>query len=690
MSNLRAMLEARSVAVVGASARKGSFGDRLVTELARSEARPELHLVNPRYDHIGELPCVASLSEVPDAVDLVCLAVGDAALDEQVSLAAARGDRSALVFGSAAADGQRANLAAIAAGAGMALCGGGCMGFVNRVRGLRAIGYLERSPIAAGPIALVTHSGSAFSALLRADRRLGWTVAVSSGQELVTTTAEYLEYALDLEETKVVGLLIETLRQPARLRAALDRALEQDVPVVALTVGASPGGRAMVAAHSGALAGDDATWEALCDAHGLLRVHDLEEMADTLELLAAGRRARSGGLGLAAVHDSGAERALAVDVADDVGATFAVLAPPTLERLGGFLDPGLEPGNPLDVWGTGTATRELFGNCLVTLAGDTSVGAVALIVDLVPELDGDEAYREALVDAFDATDLPLCLVTNLPGALDRDGAGRLREHGIPVLEGTRSGLSALRHLLDLGAAARRPAEPAVVDEQRRRHWLGRLQSGRPFGAMESFQVLADYGIGAPAMEEVSDRSRALAAGERIGYPLVLKTAEPSIAHKSDVGGVVLGIGGPDALGEAYDDLAGRLGPAALVMASAPPGTELALGVVHDALVGPVVVVGAGGVLVEVMGDRAVGLPPLDHSGALRLLGRLAIRPLLDGVRGSPPADLVAVADAVVACAQLATELGPGLAALDVNPLRCGQAGALALDALVAVEETGSG
>jgi hypothetical protein len=181
------------------------------------------------------------------------------------------------------------------------------MGFVNVTTGLRAIGYIERDELRPGPVAFITHSGSVFSALLRTRRHLGFTMAVSSGQELVTTTASYLDYALGLEQTKVVGLLLETLRQPERLRAALARAAAQDVSVVALTVGRSAEGRAMVAAHSGALAGDDGAWEALFDAYGVIRVGDLDEMADTLELFAAGRRAgpTAGPGGIASVHDSG-------------------------------------------------------------------------------------------------------------------------------------------------------------------------------------------------------------------------------------------------------------------------------------------------------------------------------------------------------------------------------------------------
>jgi acetate---CoA ligase (ADP-forming) len=689
---VRALLEARHVAVVGASPRPGSLGERLLMELERSPSQPTIHLVNPRYDKIGSRACLPSLGEIPEPVDLVALAVGDHALEEQLHLAAGRGDRAAVIYGSAFDDpgpaprqrgARRSRLAAIAEGAGMAVCGAGCMGFVNVARGLRAIGYLEPDPLPAGPIALVTHSGSAFSALLRADRRLGWTIAVSSGQELVTTAADYIDYALDLEETKVIALLLETLRRPEALRAALVRAAEAGVAVVALTVGGSPGGRAMVEAHSGAIAGDDAAWEALCDATGMIRARDLVELADTLELFAAGRRplpvAPERPRGIASVHDSGAERALAVDLAHHLGVPWATLGAATTERLGGLLDNGLEATNPLDVWGTGAATRELFAGALQALADDEAVDAVALCVDLVPELDGDTSYQDAVLDVWGRTAKPMCVLSNLPSAIDRPVARQLRAAGIPVLEGTGSGLAALGHLVALRSS--RPVTPAPIDAVRRRRWGARLERG-PLGGADGMALLAEYGIPVVETRAAADLEGALAAAAAIGYPVVLKTDRQGIAHKSDVGGVIVGIGGPGDLAAGYADLAARLGPAVVIMATAEAGIELALGVVRDPLVGPLVVVGAGGVLIELLADRSVGLPPLDLAAARRLVGRLRVSSLLAGARGAPAADLDAVAAAVVAVGRLALELGDVIEALDVNPLRAGPSGVAALDVLV--------
>ena len=541
-SALTAMLEARSVALVGASARPGSLGTRMIEEVARSPSRPRTYLVNPRYADIGGAPCLPDLAAVPEPVDLALLAVPDHALEQQLSAAARSQARSAVIFGNAfdppGRTGLRSRLAAIAGQAGMAVCGAGCMGFVNIARGLRAIGYVEPDPLPSGPVALVTHSGSVFSALLRTRRGFGFSLAVSSGQELVTTAADYARYALEVAETKVLALVLEAIRDAPGLRAVLAGALAADVPVVLLSVGASQAGQALVSAHSGALAAADGAWEALAGAYGLHRVRDLAELADTLELFAAGRRAGHGTgpeIGIATVHDSGLERAHTADLAAEVGVPFAAITPQTHARLAAVLDPGLAPANPLDVWGTGRGTEPLFAECLSALAADPAVAAVALAVDLVPEFDSDESYPRAALAAAAATAKPVAVLAGLPAAVDQVAAARLRAAGVPVLEGTRTGLLALRHLLDHAVRpASPPAWPPAPDPRR-----GPLPTNGP----ELFDLLREYGIPAVRTGAAASREAALAAADAMGYPVVLKTGEPGIAHKSDVGGVRLGLAG---------------------------------------------------------------------------------------------------------------------------------------------------
>ena len=671
------MLEARTVAVVGASDRPDSLGGRMTTEVLRSPGVGKAWLVNPRHRSVGGHGCLPSLADVPDPVDLVLLGVPDAALADQLRLAATRGDGGAVVFGSAHGLGEEL----VAAAGGLEVCGAGCMGFVNVTRGVRALGYLEPEDLTPGPIALVTHSGSVFSALLRTHRRLEYSLVVSSGQELVTTTADYLAHALEREETRVVGLVQETLRDVPRLRAALAEAADRDIPVVALTVGSSRRGRALVGAHSGALAGSDAAWEALSAAYGIHRCDDLGELVDSLEAFAIGRRVRSRAIdrrtsGIATVHDSGAERVLVADVADRLGVPFADLSEATTARLAALLEPGLEPTNPLDVWGTGAGAEDLFADCLTTLADDDAVDVVALAVDLVPEYDGDDAFPRAIDRLVTHTDKPVAVLTNLSSAVDQPLAADLRRRGVPVLEGTRSGLRALGHLLAGPAPAR--ADVPSVDRARRDRWAARL--GSP--DLDPLALVADYGVPVVPTIGAADPDTAVRAAAQLGYPVVLKTAHPEARHKVDLDGVRLGLADAAAVRAAHADLTARLGDRVTVQPQVPAGVEIALGVHRDPLVGPLVLVAAGGTLVELLDQRAVALPPVDATAARRMVDSLRIADLLDGHRGGPALPVDGVVDALVAVSVLAHELGDHLAAVDVNPLIVHPHGVVAVDALV--------
>ncbi|MGH2656942.1 MAG: acetate--CoA ligase family protein, partial [Actinomycetota bacterium] len=675
---LTAMLEPRAVAVIGASTRPGSPGLQMVHQLRVGGFDGEIYPVNPRYEEVLGLRCYSSVGDLPRAPDLVLLGVPNAALEEQLEAAADAGARGAVIFASAHDDGGEdegpeltERLATVARRAGMVVCGPNCMGFVDVERRLRALAFEEREDLEPGPITWLSHSGSAFSALLHNHRGIRFNLAVSTGQELTTTMADYLDYALDRPTTGVVALFLETVRDPATFHSAIAAAAERDVPVVALKVGREDVTRELVEAHSGALAGDDAAYEALFEAHGVVRVETLDEMADALELFAAGRRAGPGGL--AAIHDSGGERAHLVDEAARVGVPFADISDETRKRLASRLDPGLPAVNPLDAWGTGRDYEAIFADCMRALLDDADTAALAFTVDLSGE-DLEPGYMEVAREVYPATSKPMAVLTNLTSAVAPGAAASLRAVGIPVLEGTATGLLAFRHLFEhRDASSRGPVSPPEpVSDDVRERWRERLASPDPWSEVEALALVADYGIPTVAAASAGSEEEALAGAERIGWPVALKTAEAS--HKSEVDGVRLGIGDQTGVVGAYREVAGRLGPRITVAAMSPPGVELALGVVRDRQFGPLVLVAAGGALIEVLGDRRMALPPIDEPRARSLIDRLAVRPLLDGVRGAPAADLDAVGQALVRLSVLATDLGDLIEALDVNPLVAGPDG----------------
>ncbi len=556
----------------------------------------------------------------------------------------------------------------------MAICGGNCMGFVNVERGLRVTGWEEPAELPSGGIAFISHSGSAFAAFMHNDRDLRFNLLVSSGQEFVTTTSDYLRYALGLPSTKAVGLFIEAIRDPEGFRAAMRVANERDVPVVALKVGREAFTREMVSAHSGALAGEDGAYEALFEADGVHRVESLDEMADTLALFVAGRRAGPGAL--ATAHDSGGERAMMVDAAAAVGVSLATLGPEATGKLEELLDEGLLPINPLDFWGTGRDAGEVITGSLRALVQDPSVAALAFAVDLVTDDADEEGYFSCFLNVWPETDKPMAMLSNFAGGIDRSDVRRLYEVGAPALEGTLTGLAAFRHLFD--HRDHRSLSPVgghspATDEMRAR-WRARLSSGEPFDELEGLALLADYGIPVVASRRADTLEDAISAAERIGFPVAVKTAAPDVQHKSDVGGVRLGIDDSPSLEEAYDDLERHLGPQVTVSKMAPKGVEVALGVVRDPQFGPLVLVAAGGVLVEVLKDRRLALPPVDAARAVRMIDRLEIRPLLEGVRGAPASDVGALSRALAGLSWLAHDLGEHLEALDANPVICGPGG----------------
>ncbi|MGH2693622.1 MAG: acetate--CoA ligase family protein [Actinomycetota bacterium] len=682
---LTRMLEARSVAVVGASANPGSSGDQMMKQLIAGGFEGPIAPVNPKYEVVRGHTCFPTLADVPFDVDLALLGVPNAVLEEQMRAAAGAGVAGVVIFASGLEEQPSdpsliERLRAIANDAGIAVCGSNCMGFANFDHRLRALAFEEPEDLVPGPIAWITHSGSAFSALLHNQRGLRFNLAVSAGQELNVTVADYMAYALEKPTTKVVALFLEAVRDPQGFVAALRTAAERDVPVVALKVGRAAAARTLVTAHSGALAGEDGAFEALFEGFGVMRVETLNEMADTLELVVSGRRAGPGGL--AAIHDSGGERAHLVDLAAGAGVRFARISEATRARLESVLEPGLPAVNPLDAWGTGNEFDRIFLECTRTLTSDSDTAAFAFAVDLAGE-DLEWGYANVVRQAFRESELPFALVSNLASAIDPLAAARLRAAGIPVLEDAASGLRAFGHLFDRRdfiASRSVPGPPPVADEIRAR-WAERLAEPSDWSDLDALRMLSDYGVPTVASEEAASLDAALEAAERIGWPVALKTAS-GFAHKTESEGVVLGIDDEESFLRAYRELAGRLGPHVLVQSMAPAGVEAALGIVRDAQFGPLVMVAAGGILVEVLGDRRLALPPLNPPRARRMIDGLALRPLFDGARANPAGDVPALADALVRLSRLASDLGESLDALDANPVIVHPGGCVAVDALV--------
>jgi acetate---CoA ligase (ADP-forming) len=682
---LAPLLAPRSIALVGASRKRNSVGNDTLRNLLSGGYRGTVFPVNPAYSHLYGRVCYPDLAAMPDPVDLAILSVPNRVLLKTVEEAIGAGARALLIFASAELEGGgRERIAAMARAAKVPICGANCMGFFNAAQSLPAFSALFPPSLAAGGISCIAQSGSLIQALLFNDERLAFNLAVSSGQELVTSAAEFMDYALDQPETRLVALILESVRDPQRFIRSLEKAHRRDVPVLFLKLARTAAGAQFALSHTGAIAGDAAVHEALFRRHGVISVRDLAELAATATLLSTPRRVAAGGL--AAILDSGGERELLVDIAADVGVPFARIGADTTRVLQESLDSGLEATNPLDAWGTGREFEQIFETCFAALMDDPDSALGMFVCDLSDELDLHAAYVAVCEAVAQRTPKLLVAMTNYSAWSHRALAARLRAAGIPVLDGTEPALRAVRHALNYRDFQARTVPSSTAQSARNpraNHWQ-RLLDARTSALTEDegYALLADYGIDVPRYAVADSLEAALAAARAIGYPLALKTAMPGIFHKSDVGGVKLGVKSDTEFTAAYRDLAARLGDRVLISALAPAGIEMAFGLVQDASFGSFVMAAFGGTWIEYLNDRVLAMAPLDESSAGQLLSELRLAKVLDGVRGAPPCDRAALVRTFVRLGELARDLGAQIAEMDLNPVLVSAAGATAVDCLI--------
>ena len=681
------LLRPRSVAVVGASARADSLGEWSLKNLLRGGFGGDIYPVNPNYDELQGYRCYESLAALPAVPELVIFGVGDqrieAALDD--AIAASVPDTvimSTTVIDDDAAPLLKDRLQRKIKQSGMLVCGSNCMGFYNVRDHVWACGFDSAMHHAPGNITLISHSGAGMSGIIDCDERVRINLAVSTGNELSVTMDQYLDFALDLPETRVVGLFVETARNPSTFRAVLEKANQRRIPVVAIKVGRTEEAARLAVSHSGAMAGDDAAYEALFDRYGVQRVRDMDQLATTLIMFAELHPVGMGGL--VTLHDSGGERQLIIDLAEDADVPLTKLSPATVAKLEQALDPELPAVNPLDGWSRGASNyAEQMTESLTLMMQDEGAALGAAILNRAPEGLIYPVYLDYIRGAHAASGKPVALVAARQGTGWDEIVTASTHAGLPILDGVPGFLRGVHALFAYRDFLRQEdGAPPGIDSDALAAWRKRLQAKETLGEARSMQLLADLGMPAPRVLEVDDEEGLSAAAAQLGFPLALKTAAPGIAHKSEQDGVVLNLGDESTLLAAYQDLSARLGNQALLAPMAGAGVEMILGATRDPQFGPVVVIGFGGVLAETLNDVVFALAPFAAEQARRCVGRLQLRPLLDGVRGKPAADIDAFCEVASRFSVIVAALGDQIEEIDINPLLVHEQGCTISDALI--------
>jgi len=685
----------RSIAVIGASEDRGKFGGRVMHQLVRHGFAGTLYPINPRRATVNGIPAFPRAADLPEPPDAAIIAVPPQALAATVRDCAAGGVGVAIVITGNLALGDddgsalSAECVAIARAAGMRLLGPNCLGVINPHARLAfspsVTMAVDRLP--AGPVGIASQSGALMTAMFMRgfDEGVGFSACISLGNQADLDLADALEHLAGDSETGAICLYVEGVKDLARLRAAAARARAADKPVVAVKAGRTGAGAAMARSHTGSLAGSHEAFGALCERLGIVVTDSAEAAVLCAHALARHGAPRAGAL--AVVSSSGGAAVLASDAVAAQGLEVARLAPATREALAAMTAQPVEAAmidlggyrRPF-VLGEMARTFEL-------LAADPGVGAMLYAMTPQPLMDELGPAIAALVER---TGLPLAFVSTA-GSVGEPVHAALRGHGIPVHPGLDDALRVLRALVDHRVLSlQEPDPPLAVDAAA----IGAACAAFAPGLLtepEAKSLLAAAGIPTTREALARDADEAVRHAARFGGPVVLKGVARGLVHKSDAGAVRLDLRGEAAVREAFAAIAMALARAApeasfegcLVQEMATGGVlEAFAGARHDPQHGPVVLVGAGGVLVELMGDVAVLAAPASPAQVLAKLRALRCWPLLDGARGRPRGDIQALAQAVSRLSAALVAAGPRLAELDANPvlLRAEGEGVLALDA----------
>jgi acetyltransferase len=708
-------MQPKTVAVVGASqrisegaVRREARGNRIIRNLMNAGFEGRIFPVNPKYREVLGFSCYPDLSALPEPVDCVVLAIPGRQVPDLLESAADAGVRAAVVFSSGFAEigpegeQRQARLEALSKDRNLLICGPNCYGVLNVYGRAPLFSSVIPQGFLPGAVALASQSGGLSTTIANAlihNRGVGLSFIVSCGNQAGVTIEEYLNHFVEDERTRVIAAFVEGFKQPAKLLAVARKALAQKKPLIILKGGKSEVSRRAAITHSGSLAGAAEVVEAALRQSGIVQVHSLNELIDTVSLFSCASfidRYR-GGRRVGVLSGSGGECTLVADAIAEARLESPDLSDETKSQLCKVMPDFANPHNPLDGTGAMYDDETIFPRLLDGLIHDPHIDVVTVNIEAndprPKELKSGNRFATATAAAARTSKKPIAIFSSvIGGAVDAEIVVPLRAAGVPLMEGAEFAMAAVRHLADYHEF--RASSHEMDDRPGPTGQHPRLPSGL-LPSEAAFRLLESFGIPIVPAVLARDVDGAAEAAARIGFPVALKVESSHIPHKSDVGGVALGLTSAAEVRANYfriqEQVAAHVAAAeiagVLVQRMAPQGTEMILGIKRDPLFGPVIVCGLGGIYVEYLKDVAIGIPPLSQAQAYGLVRRLRGWPLLTGIRGRSPADINALCAAIVAISRLAVSLGEQLWALDINPLvvRPEGQGAVAVDVLVQIQ-----
>lgn len=678
--NLNKLLKPTSVAVIGASEKEGFGGDVCRNILSYVEDRSHVYFIHPKRDSVFGVPCYKSISDIPENVDLMVICTSQKTVIPLLQEGAKKGVGGAVVFASGygevgTAEGKQneAELIAAAKELDIAVMGPNCAGFVNYIDNVQAFAFISAKRDRKGSVGVVSQSGQLCLSMMD-DPGMRFSYNISAGNGKIVQMEDYMDFLVDDEDTKVVSIYIEGVKNADKFAAVLKKAAEKRKPVVILKAGRSAKGGAIAASHTGSLSGSDASFDAVLKKFGAIRVDDLEELIAMSLMLSTMKRMPEKAT-FASMNLSGGETGICADVGSLNGIEYPDFTEETLKKLKEQLPSYASPNNPLDMTASLSYDADLYAGALRTVMDDPNIGMVLIGYTLLLEIADPcihYMYKgiEKVVQEKGGNCKPIAMIPFAENTRNPEYQEKLFQIGVPVLPPPVYAFKLLRHLADFIAyePETKTLELAVGHPK--------SEETQALSEHESKQELKVYGVPVPDEVIVTSKEEAAQFAKNHPDPLVMKVESADILHKSDVGGVKLNVCGPEAAEKAYEEIMESVTakrPDAhingiLTVPMLDAGVEIIIGVNNDPQFGPMIMVGMGGVFVEVFKDVALYPAPLKEEEALEMLKSLKSFKLLNGYRGTEKCDIKALCQTIVAISNYAQANKDVLKELDINPL----------------------
>jgi acetyltransferase len=701
-ADLTRLIDPKVVAIVGASETRGSFGERTLSNMAGFTGK--VFAINPKYQTLLGRPCVPSLADLPEQPDCVVLCVARPMVEGMIENAAAVGAGGVVVYASGFAETTKPDrieaqqrLIDLAHRTGVRVVGPNCVGLANT----RSKAGLNFMPDYAGmghrhgPIGIVSQSGAlGYTVLQGMERGIGFSHYLAAGNSCDVDVCDFISYLAENDDTKAIVCLLEGVKDGGRFLAAARKARDAGKALIVYKTGNSETSSKAAMSHTGTMVGSAVAYRTAFEEAGAIAVDDLESVLETASFFAK-TKAPSAGAGVGILSTSGGAAVICADKAEAHGVPLPTLDAKTAQALNTVVPDFGSVANPSDLTAEVLKTSETFGFCLDAFLNDASFSALVMPM-IFAHASSSGARAPTIVEAAARTDKPLAVVwmnewLQGPGSelLDADPRVCMFRSADRCFATLRAWFDWHKRRARQSAVSGRRS-PADAAQAARRILVEAGSRGKSLSETESKRILDCYGIHVPREIVAGDPDAAAEAARTIGGPVALKIVSPDILHKTEAGGVRLGLSSMDDVRAAAQEIlasASRYAPQARldgisVQEMAPSGVEIGLGVKNDRQFGPLVAVGLGGIMVELLGDTAVRLAPVTDAAARDMLTSLKGYPLLTGYRGKPGVDVDGLVDAICRLSELAHDLADVIDQIDVNPVIAGGAGVMAADALI--------